>query len=78
MHASFSGMSTVQEIATAIEQLPRNELFKLADWISSKFGDEWDREIEEDIKAGRLDNLAQMALAEFREGKTSVFPPDEK
>lgn len=71
-------MSTVQEIATAIEQLPRDELFKLADWISSKFGDEWDKEIEEDIKAGRLEDLARQALAEFREGKTTAFPPDEK
>jgi hypothetical protein len=69
-------MSTVQEIEAAIEQLPRNDLFKLTDWISSKFSDAWDNEIEEDIKAGRLDHLAQAALSEFRAGKTIPFPQD--
>ncbi len=71
-------MSTVQEIESAIEQLPRAEMFRLADWISSKFADEWDREIEEDIKDGRLDHLAQQAVAEFRAGQTSPFPPREE
>jgi len=71
-------MSTVQEIEAAIERLPREELFQITDWISSKFGDAWDRQIEEDIKAGRLDDLAQQALAEFRAGKTTPFPSDEE
>jgi len=73
-----SSMSTVQEIEAAIERLPREELFQITDWISSKFGDAWDRQIEEDIKAGRLDDLAQQALAEFRAGKTTPFPSDEE
>jgi hypothetical protein len=64
-------MSTIQEIEVAIEQLPRDELFKLANWISSKFADEWDKQIQEDIKAGRLDHLAQNALSEFHAGRTT-------
>ncbi len=71
-------MSTVQEIEAAIERLPRSELFKLTGWISAKFSDAWDKEIEEDIKAGRLDQLAQEALSEFRAGKALSFPPDEE
>ena len=67
-------MSTVQEIERAIEQLPREEAFLLADWISSRFSKEWDQEIEEDIKAGRLDHLAQEAVSEFRAGQTSPYP----
>jgi len=69
-------VSTVKEIETAIERLPREELFKLTDWISSRFADEWDREIEEDIRAGRFDTLAEQALSEFRAGQTTQFPPD--
>ncbi len=64
-------MSRVQEIERAIEQLPRDEAFLLADWISSRISKEWDHEIEEDIKAGRLDHLAQQAVSEFRAGRTS-------
>lgn len=71
-------MSTVQEIEAAIERLPRSELFKLTDWISAKFSEEWDREIEEDIKAGRLDRLAQEAVSEYHAGRAAAFPPDEE
>jgi hypothetical protein len=71
-------MSTVQEIERAIEQLPRKEAFLLADWISSRISKEWDDEIEEDIKAGRLDDLAQQAVSEFRAGRTSPYPPREE
>jgi len=71
-------MSTVQEIERAIDQLPKRDVFILADWISSKVSNEWDQEIEEDIKAGRLDHLAQEAVSEFRAGKTSPFPPGEE
>ena len=62
-------MSTIEEIEVAIEQLPRDQLFKLANWISSKFADEWDKQIQEDIEAGRLDQLAQDALSESYAGR---------
>lgn len=71
-------MRTVEEIEAAIEQLPRDQFFRLRDWMTSRFEDLWDEQIEEDIKAGRLDHLAQEALAEFRTGLTTPFPPDEK
>jgi hypothetical protein len=53
-------MSTIEEIEVAIEQLPRDELFKLANWISSKFADEWDKQIQEDIKAALKGALATL------------------
>ena len=68
-------MSTVQEIERAIEELPREEKFIIADWISTKLSDEWDSEIEEDICAGRLDFLAQEAISELRAGQSTPFPP---
>jgi hypothetical protein len=71
-------MNTIEEIEVAIEQLTRDDLLKLADWISSKFANEWDKQIQEDIEAGRLDHLAQDALSEFRAGRTTPFPPDEE
>ena len=51
--------STIEEIEVAIEQLPRDELVKLANWISSRFANEWDKQIKEDIEAGRLIDLVQ-------------------
>ncbi len=66
------------EIEKAIEKLPNQELFELTHWISSRFSDAWDRQIEEDICAGRLDDLAAEALQEHRAGDSQEFPPDEK
>jgi len=70
-------MSTLQEIEMAIERLPREDLLKLTDWISSRFSDAWDRRIEDDISSGRLEGLAAEAIAEYRTGKTIPFPGDE-
>lgn len=70
-------MSTVHEIEQAIERLPREQVLQLGDWFSPRFSDAWDRQIEEDIRAGRLDKLAEEALEEYRAGKTLPFPGDE-
>ena len=59
-------MSTLAEIEQAIEKLPREDLFQLTAWLSTHFSDAWDRQIEEDIVAGRLDDLAAEAIAEHR------------
>ena len=71
-------MSTVKEIEAAIEDLPRDEFFELLEWVKVRFEDAWDRQIEEDVKAGRLNRLADEALEEYRAGRTKPFPPDEE
>ncbi|MCB1088498.1 MAG: hypothetical protein KDM63_15780 [Verrucomicrobiae bacterium] len=71
-------MSTVQEIEEAIERLPREDLLRLTDWLSARFPDAWDQQIEDDILAGRLNDLATEALAEHRAGQSQAFPEDEE
>ena len=71
-------MSTVEEIEKAIENLPRDDFFRLRDWVAHRFEDEWDKEFEEDASSGRLDAAASTALTEYRSGKSTPFPPDEK
>jgi hypothetical protein len=66
----FLTMSTVQEIEAAIEQLPKDEFWKLAEWFDGQRADAWDRQIEDDANAGKFDHFAQKALREHREGKT--------
>lgn len=56
-------MSTVQEIENAIEQLSDQEIAEIRSWL-------WERDIERDAVAGRLDAFAQEALQEHRAGKT--------
>lgn len=37
--------------------------------FESTTDDQWDRQFEEDVASGRLDNLAQRALQHLREGR---------
>ena len=55
-------MSKVEEIERAIEKLSPEELLEIRAWM-------WDRDIERDVHAGRLDRLAEEALNEYRIGK---------
>jgi hypothetical protein len=67
-------MSTLAEIEEAIEKLPNEQLFQLTDCISERFSDAWDRQIEQDIVAGKLDDLAAEAIAEHRAGQSLPMP----
>ncbi len=67
-------MSTVEEIETAIKALPREELSELWQWWDEYRETEWDRQIEADAKAGKLDRFMEEALEEHGQGKTRPLP----
>jgi hypothetical protein len=71
-------MSTVGDIEEAIKALPRDDFYRLRDWVQQRYEDEWDQEFEEDAISGRLDSIAQQALAEHRAGRSTPFPPHEE
>ena len=71
-------MSTVQEIEKAIQELPREQIFRLREVIQHRFDDEWDRQFADDAESGLLDEIAAAALAEHRAGKSTPLPQDEK
>ena len=53
-------MSTVAEILEAVKQLPEEQKGEFLDRLREiDFEDAWDRQIEADAKAGRLDPLWQ-------------------
>jgi hypothetical protein len=61
-------MSSVEQIEAAILKLSPQELTQLADWVLDLDEQRWDEQLEKDIEAGKLDFLAQEALAEFEAG----------
>ena len=61
-------MTTVTEIQQAIVSLPRSEYAQLIRWLREYDWEEWEREFEEDVRAGRLDFLAAEALEAKRQG----------
>ena len=63
-------MARIEELANKVQQLSRDELAAFRDWFRKYDFDEWDKEIEEDILAGRLESLANDAIAEDIEIET--------
>ena len=65
---------SVQELETAISKLPPEQLAALGEWFDEYRADEWDRQIEADAKAGRLDALLGEARADVAAGRTRPLP----
>ena len=61
-------MATVPEIQQAILSLAQEEYQQIVDWLYELEEEIWDRQIEEDAKAGRLDVLKDQALEARRSG----------
>jgi len=62
-------MSSVPEIETAVSKLSREQLAVFRAWFDEFDAAAWDRQFEADVKAGRLDSLAEEALRDLREGR---------
>lgn len=63
-------MTKLEQIEKSIAALSDEELKDLAVWFDELRWRRWDRQIENDSNAGRLDKLADEALADFRAGRT--------
>jgi hypothetical protein len=63
-------MTTVEAITAAIAELPPDQVAQVRAWLNERAEAEWDAQIERDERAGRLDALADRALAEYRAGRT--------
>jgi len=63
-------MNTVEAITAAIAKLPPEQVAQILAWLNERAEADWDAQIEQDEQAGRLDALAERALAEHRAGRT--------
>jgi len=58
----------VTEIETAITQLSAKDVAKLVGWLENFQAQLWDKQIEEDLEAGRLDELLTEVEKEYEAG----------
>ena len=63
-------MESVKLIEQAVAALPPAELAEFRDWFAVFEAAKWDRQIERDAAAGKLDQLAAEALVDFCSGST--------
>jgi len=62
-------MSTLQEVEHAVKNLSGNELNSFREWFQVYDAEIWDKELENDVVAGKLDKLGRQALKDFHLNK---------
>ncbi|WP_037151289.1 hypothetical protein [Rhizobium freirei] len=63
-------MTKLEQIEKNIVDLAPEDFKAFTEWFEALKATRWDRQIEADAGAGKLDRLADGALADFRAGKT--------
>ena len=63
-------MTRIEKIVQKIQRLTAAKLAAFRDRFRRNDADTWDRQIERDIGAGKLDNLAEEARADHAAGKS--------
>ena len=61
---------TVKEIETAILELPEKQLRQFRAWYEQFELKSWDEQIETDAISGKLDAIAEAAIADHKKGKS--------
>jgi hypothetical protein len=59
---------SVKEIEMAIMRLPAPDFSELREWFEEYAAQMWDKQIEKDLKAGRLDALLAEVDQEYEAG----------
>lgn len=60
---------SITEIQTAVSQLSQDELAEFIEWLDEFQESQWDKQIQEDLEAGRLEPLIKQAEQAFSDGK---------
>ncbi len=63
-------MSKVENVEREVQGLTPSELTAFRRWFLEFDAQAWDRQIEKDVRKGKLDKLAGEALAAHRAGKS--------
>ena len=66
-------MTKLEKIEQDIASLSAADIFKLGSWFAEFHADAWDQQIADDVAAGRLDKLAEQALADHKAGRTTTL-----
>ena len=63
-------MSKIEELEQKVQALSPEELARFREWFLEFDWAAWDRQLERDVRAGKLDALAEKALRDHAVGKT--------
>ena len=60
---------TVEDLEKAVSKLAADELAKFRAWFEAFDAAQFDSKIERDAASGKLDRLADVAVADFQQGR---------
>jgi len=60
---------SVEELESVVSKLPAAELARFSEWFENFVADQWDRQIERDLSAGRLDAALKRADEHYEAGR---------
>ena len=64
-------MEKVEKVEREVQAFSVEELAKFRQWFAAFDAEAWDRQFEADVKAGKLDALADRALRDHAAGKST-------
>ncbi len=71
-------MSKMDDIKQAVSQLTPDEVKALSAWLDELQAGLWDRQIEQDIKAGKLETLGAKWRADHEAGRSTDLEPPSR
>ena len=66
-------MRKLEEVEEQIRNLSGSDLVEFRKWYAEFDADVWDKQFENDVKAGKLDALADAARQAHAQGKSTKF-----
>jgi hypothetical protein len=64
----------LKELESAMSKLSREEVAAFRKWFIEFDNEAWDKEIEEDVAAGRFDSIVREVDEDIRAGRVTDFP----
>ena len=62
-------MMLVQQIKEEVAELSEVQLKEFRSWFEEFDASEWDKQFEKDVTSGKLDDIANRAVSDFKKGK---------
>ena len=63
-------MTKIEKLVRDVRALSETELVRFREWFAEFDAAAWDRQLDEDVQAGKLDAMADAALADHRAGRS--------
>lgn len=63
-------MTKLEQIEKSVSELSPEEFERFSTWFEALQAERWDREMAKDVANGALDELAELALSQFRDRRT--------